>query len=1009
MNTSEKKQIIKLDVYYKHETHKFYEFESKEELEEMYKSNKKQKLESMTYFEKDNVLYACPNPRYIKFIFPSSDTGISIFITDAAQISLIKVLYPDTKLYMKLKDQTSFVEMKDLKNREYSEIKIANIYDKNITEYKEVNVKIVPSELTLKKLSLISNDYLYIPKSGENIKFDLTKEREDFFKYLKNEIENSQFIPICGPESIGKTSTVLGFFSLNRHLYNYFYINLKTLDKYKGDTIKIKELIIKELYHCIRIENINKNIETIKKLVTDESNNPIKLISGLINKLELIGIYLIIDQYKITFDKNYNELKIIQRIANERYIHIILISSMNEEDVKDSIVTTLSNTNTPSIFTLDYIYVNSLVKCNGEDLGEEYKLLLKNYGNTYYYYFNILEEKKTYFGKNEEFEDYFDSKMVKYFEDRYRIYHNNIKDEILINNLLFLLQESDDYIPVQRFLENEKLIPFRFFNFCYNDKNIFKIKDIKLTDNIKIKFQCDKYIKFTLLLYQKLLDKIDDKIIKEKHYDLEQLFFIMLWASRKNPVIKGVNIIKILKIKSLFKIGDSLDIENMKENEAILFVLTDVNAMAFDTGILKKEKDGTFALYLFQVTKKKLSNERITYLMLNDYFNFFKVLFQEKLNINITKNYFSYVFDKSERDKATEDFLLKYDINYILLDKINLLNAITLKPYITKMQVINNFWLDKDDNNFYVSIDKDKNGKFDTCYDYLLKKRKIIQNINSIENIDEQTDSKNLLAFNSRNDKHQSKRKSEKSQGKLKNKRNKKKEKDEKFNENEISIDEDDNETKQIEEQSKKEINKKKDKTIKVINPIKKIDIKEIVKKIKEAGDYYNKVKEAYNKWNKYKTKFVITNTQKEKIISDYLIEVNDNIAGISYEIKDQLNFIKNFIKFEKQVNSLKNFLKLINKGDYDFIISCIEINSSSIYALCPEYNSYIINVTKDNELFYFDYIKRKRVNLENLIESDFYVSGNFYAVSFSRRNIINQELINYIKLMEELISNNDL
>ena len=998
-----KPKIRKLNVYYNNVDHKFYEFDSKQELEVMYEKNKKKELEGTTYIEKDDILYACPNPRNIKFIFPSSDTGISIFISDATQISMIKVLYPDSKFYMKLIGQTSFVEMKDLKNREYLEIKIENIFDKNTTEYTEVNEKILLSDLTLKKLSLISNDYLYIPKSGENIRFDLTEERKDFFEYLKNEIENSQFIPICGPESIGKTSTVLGFFSLNRNLYNYFYINLKTLDKYRGDIIKIRELIIKELYHCIHIKTINENIEIIKKLVTDESNNPLKLINGLINKLDLGGIYLIIDQYKITFDKDYHELKIIKRIANERFIHIILISSMNEEDVKDSIVNTLSNIKKPGIFTIDYIYVNSLVKCNGEDLGEKYKLLLQNYGSTYYYYFNILEEKEAFIGNYEEFEDYFDNKMVKYFEDRLRTYHNDIKDEILINNLLFLLKESDDYIPIQSFLANEKLIPFRFFNFYYNDKNIFKIKDINTKDNIKIKFQCDKYIKFTLLLYQKLLDKIDDEKIKEQHYNLEQLFFIMLWASRKNPVIKDVNVVKIVKIQSLFKIGDSLDIKNMKNNDAILFLLTDENAMAFDTGILKKEKDGTFVLYLFQVTKKKLSNERLTYLMLNDYFNFFRVYFKEKLNVNITKNYFSYVFDKSERDKATEDFLLKYDINFILLDKINLLNSINLKPYNTKIQIINNFWTKNDNKNFYVFIDKDKNGKSDTCYDYLLKKRKIVQNINFIENIDNQTDSKNLIIFNSETEVHESKKKPGKSQNKIKKQRNIIKGNKEKPKENVISIEEDDKEQKQIEEQNeKKELNKKKDKAIKIINPIKIPDIKEIAIKIKEAEDYYNKMKEAYNNWNNFKTKFEITNTQKEKIISDYLIEVNDNIAGISYAIKNQIDYIKKFIKFEKQVNCLKNFLKLINKGDYDFIISCIEIDSSSIYALFPEYNSYIINVSTDNELFYFDYIKRKRINLENLEESDFSVSGIFYAVSFARRNIKNKDLNLYIQIMEK-------
>ena len=110
-------------------------------------------------------------------------------------------------------------------------------------------------------------------------------------------------------------------------------------------------------------------------------------------------------------------------------------------------------------------------------------------------------------------------------------------------------------------------------------------------------------------MYQKLLNKIEDKIILEKHYDLEQLFFIILWSSRKNPVIKDINIVKIAKTKSLFKIEDNLDVNNLNANEAILILLTDKNAMAFDTAILKKEKDGTFSIYLFQITKKKIQTK----------------------------------------------------------------------------------------------------------------------------------------------------------------------------------------------------------------------------------------------------------------------------------------------------------------------------------------------------------------------------------------------------------------
>ena len=996
MSKLEEAKKKKLIVYFNQQSYKFYQVNTNEELETIYNSNEKIKIEDKIYIKKEKIYYICPNPRYITFIFPPNITK-SIFISDAAQISKIRELYQDTKFFMKLEGQDSFVEMNDLKNRKYLEIKIEVLY-KNDKEYQESIETIDPSELTLRNLSIVSKDYLYIPESIENIKFDLTDERKDFFKYLENEIETNNFIPICGPESIGKTSSILGFFCQNRCEYEYLYTNLKTLDKYKGDEIKIQELIVKELFHCTTLETINNKLDKLKKLIADESNNPIKLVSLLIDEFNLCGTYLIIDQYKITFDKDYNELQIIKRKANKRFICIILISSMNEEDVKDSIVSTLSNSTRKDIFKLDYIYINSLIKCNNDnDLkNESNKLLLKNYGSTYYYYYNILEERKEFTGKNEDFEDYFDNKMLKYFEGRLRTYHNNINDEILINNLLFLLRESDDYIPVQRFIENEKYIPFRFFNFYYDNKNIFKFKDINQTDNIKIKFQCDKYIKFTLLIYQKLLNKIEDKRILEKHFDLEQLFFIILWASRKNPVIKDVNIVKIAKIKSLFKIEDNLEVNNLKTNEAILILLTDENAMAFDTAILKKEKDGTFSIYLFQITKKKNSNERLTYLMLNDYFNFFKIHLKEKLNINISNYYFSYVFDKSERDKATEDFLMKYDINFILLDKINLLNSINLKPYKTKLQTISNFWQYKDENNLYININKDLNGKSDTCYDYLLKKRKVVQNISSIENIHNKEDSKNLIIPN---DKEQSKQKkeSEKRKSKIEERANESKSKKSRAKsipqEKGISIEEKNSQNEEI--NIKKELKKKKEKTIKIINPIKEPNYKEIANKINEGKNYYKKVKDAYNKWNTKNSNFEMTNTQKEKIITDYFIEVNDNIAGISYDIKNQLDYIKDIIKFENQIDSLYNFLKIIGKGEFDFIISCEKINLGSIdiVSLCPEYNSYIISVINQKTLYYFDYIKRKRINLEDLSESDFCSLGTFYIISFVRRTEKNNEL----------------
>ena len=236
----------------------------------------------------------------------------------------------------------------------------------------------------------------------------------------------------------------------------------------------------------------------------------------------------------------------------------------------------------------------------------------------------------------------------------------------------------------------------------------------------------------------------------------------------------------------------------------------------------------------------------------------------------------------------------------------------------------------------------------------MLKKRKIVQNISLINNINNQTDITNLITFNE-DEKDKSKKMPGKSQINIKEgdninkKGSKKKTESSKSKEKEINIMEDKNEISQ-KESKKIELKQKKDKTIKIINPIENPNIKQIAEKVKEAEDYYKQVKESYNNWNEYQTKFEMTNVQKEKIISDYFIEINNNIPGISYKINNQLDYMKKFIKYDYQIKSLQNFFKLTKKGLYDFIISCVEINRSSIFAICPEYNSFIINGNDNNK-----------------------------------------------------------
>ena len=57
--------------------------------------------------------------------------------------------------------------------------------------------------------------------------FNLTKERKEFFELLDNKLKsNNIFLPICGPEGIGKTSSILAYCRI-KIITNYLYFNAR--------------------------------------------------------------------------------------------------------------------------------------------------------------------------------------------------------------------------------------------------------------------------------------------------------------------------------------------------------------------------------------------------------------------------------------------------------------------------------------------------------------------------------------------------------------------------------------------------------------------------------------------------------------------------------------------------------------------------------------------------------------------------------------------------------------
>ena len=236
-------------------------------------------------------------------------------------------------------------------------------------------------------------DYKIISNSEPTFKY--TNERVEFFKFLEKEIEQKELIPLCGPEGIGKTISILAFFKEKNINYNYFYCNLKKLfNLFKEQNMQlIKQIMIYELFHCCKLKLLNENLQALEKIFKNPIH-PIEIINEILAQLNLRNIVIILDQYKIKYDQNYFRLQqlINSNISFKRQIKLVIISSMNELDVKESIVENLRFGEKKTGFSLHYIYISSLVSCDENDknkLNEEERNLLTQYGNNYQIFYEI--------------------------------------------------------------------------------------------------------------------------------------------------------------------------------------------------------------------------------------------------------------------------------------------------------------------------------------------------------------------------------------------------------------------------------------------------------------------------------------------------------------------------------------------------------------------------------------------------------------------------------------------
>ena len=556
------------------------------------------------------------------------------------------------------------------------------------------------TKVFLKNLSLLYFNYQKIKEDSE---FILTNERKDFFAHLKTLLQKNKFIPICGPKSIGKTTTLLYYLKMNARR-KYFYINLNYCKKLLLSDKK-EELylcVCKELFNCMTFKEVIKFYNYIYK---KNYINIMELVDDILYYMNLNfpfnKCYILIDQYKEKIDKNYEMIKKIEtKTKTSDKFYIIVCSSINEYDFRYSLNKKLENSNQ---FFLNYLFINKLYSVDKEIakkvLNENEIQLLDNCGNLFIYYYNI----KT-------------NKILK--QNPLEKTKNEIKDHIIneINECLDI-QDNSKKISIIRIMhdyigkkvkfadlkENLSLFPFKYFNLLKEDNNMFSISDLQ--DNTELLIQPSYPIVIdcinTIFQNSKYQIKInsDNSITtnttkNDESSELEKNFNDYLWLYRNSFFLNECKIVDKIKVSSLLDANKD-DLNIIKEaskklvniSESILITQTNQNARHYDTAILKlcRIEDGKnyFELYLFQETIKKKADERLFNLILSEDKILLKYLLFIDSEVKIENVYFSYIFDKKNLDTTTINYCKFNNINYKIYDddSLNLIDS-NINPLI---------------------------------------------------------------------------------------------------------------------------------------------------------------------------------------------------------------------------------------------------------------------------------------------------------------------------------------
>lgn len=650
---------------YDEKEEKFYLPDKEIDYQEFFNKQTKNNLGCNIKYKDKYVVNLSENSKIITF--EDFDKVHKIFISDENQVIYL-IKFFGFKKYIVLKNGNEVKKIALSLN--FDTIKRVKNYLK-IDEFLKANETIGDSNFSLDLLSIVYDKYQKYELLPDN--FVLTKERIEFFNTLKELLDINNFISICGPKSIGKTTSLLYF--RKKYLLNSFYINLsycKKLFEYQNmDELYL--IICKELNNCLSFDEVNKVYTFLeKKTFKSLMNIILDLIKYLFEKFNQKKTYIIIDQYKEKIDPKNNIIQEIKNmILSSDFLNVIVCNSLNEKDFRKSLKLYLKN---PQKFFLNYLFVSQLIIVPNDDinkLNNEEKKLLSECGNLYEYFYKIKRSKYKMNIKDLK------EMIIKEIAGKIKKYYEKNDSNKIINKIKKLNLSINTKVPFNKLSEISDLFPLKYFNISIDSKSSFKITDIKRNSSIVFNFSCSIVIDPLIRIYYsyKNLEKniISNVDIQKSYLEFVENFNEYLWITRFKNFYKGCQIQAMIQISSIIKLeGEDIKIYNdglaylTKKEDSILITKKEPNTQYFDTGILKCLNKNAYELYLFKETIHKASDERLNEILLKSLKYYLRLLFKTKLNINIENVYFSYVFKGEDLDTTTINYCITNQINYLL-------------------------------------------------------------------------------------------------------------------------------------------------------------------------------------------------------------------------------------------------------------------------------------------------------------------------------------------------------